>query len=58
MTCKDYILIANAINDAMDWESVTRREAIRDTARHIADALAKDNPLFDREKFLAACGNC
>lgn len=67
MTKKDYILIAEAIVggcftaydqndpdfylvDDMDYDIV---EAI---CTSVADALANNNPKFDRERFLAACG--
>ena len=59
MTRKDYELIAAATRDALHsarpW-SEDKEEGIRLTARSIADALAADNPRFDRSRFLAACG--
>lgn len=48
MTRKDYRILANAIKIAMDSKI--------DVALCIADALASDNPRFNREKFLLACG--
>ena len=62
MTRKDYILIAAALerskplpiaNPKMD---AVRRSVFEMAARNIADALAQDNPRFDRERFLKACG--
>ena len=61
MTRKDYILIAAAIRTAL--EDIIR-EANRGVllpqfetlADAIAKALASDNPRFDRERFLKACG--
>lgn len=53
MSKKDYELIANAIS------SVDKRlnaDPLGDAAIAIADVMAEDNPRFDRDKFLAACG--
>jgi hypothetical protein len=53
MTRKDYRLIAEALRRSpyrkdsfFQWEA---------TVGSIADAMAKDNPRFDRRKFLEAC---
>lgn len=53
MTRKDYVRLAQALRDApiasnagAQWEVITQA---------IADALAADNPCFDRARFLAAC---
>lgn len=58
MTKKDYELIATAIleskNDMQDHP--VRMAGANQTARRIASYLAKDNPRFDRTKFLKACG--
>lgn len=51
MSKKDYLLIAQAIADT--WAEVESQRAI---AESIATALEKDNPLFNRQRFLAACG--
>jgi hypothetical protein len=57
MTKKDYIRIANVIrlastiNDAQGY-----RAAIADIRILMAESLAQENPKFDRERFLAACG--
>lgn len=60
MTRKDYQLIAEAIrpyadslyrNRLKDMESAVETVAIR-----IARALEKENPRFDSDKFMEACG--
>lgn len=64
MTRKDYVLIAQAIwleQDMPDDIGDTKgRELIRLTqlnmARSIALSLRADNPRFDREQFMRACG--
>ena len=58
MTRKDYILLARALHERLDFErnvktNKTPVEAIYVTARRISDALRADNPRFDREHFLA-----
>lgn len=56
MTRKDYILIAHVIaleNCSIDPAVL---HAVRRVAFGLADALASDNPNFDRWKFLTACG--
>ena len=60
MTRKDYILIARALADvrasyAPNWDANLFR-ACDDHAKRIADALASDNRLFDRARFLTAAG--
>ena len=61
MTRKDYILIAAALRRAIDpFPTVLENSAATctwlQTVRHVADALARDNPQFNRAKFLTACG--
>lgn len=71
MTRKDYQRIAEAIRQSapketapMDrYRSIERRisQRIADDfaeriARRLADVFAEDNPRFDRERFLSACG--
>lgn len=57
MTRKDYILIANALRDARDLDAPIYSDAeiaaVDFAATKIAEALATDNPRFDREHFLA-----
>jgi hypothetical protein len=64
MTKKDYIAFANKLYNT--FENNLMHDAIggkgADTKYHIiycnavADIFAADNPRFDREKFLKACG--
>lgn len=58
MTKKDYELLAKAIAETVEHDYVTKAHPkhIYLTARYIADSLAMDNPRFDRQRFLAACG--
>jgi len=56
MTRKDYILIAAAIQSAMIQGYSGAEWARQCVAHNIALALANDNPRFDRERFLKACG--
>ena len=60
MTKKDYVKFANRIRsqiqDAEDeCNDYARQSAIR-TANDAAGIFAADNPRFDRERFLKACG--
>ena len=62
MTKKDYEMIADAIAETvdgyadLDTAGTMVRMAIRDTALSIANVLESDNPRFDRNRFLVACG--
>lgn len=63
MTRKDYVLIAAAIADSRETAKrcnggFSKKDAsmLQLTAAKIADALASDNPQFDRARFLTACG--
>jgi hypothetical protein len=66
MTRKDYVLLANAVNQARlrigNDQSVRIEECpamqrgVRRAAAHICDALAADNPNFKPGVFLKACG--
>lgn len=62
MTRKDYIAIARVISDAALIQCGTQSEVElqagvrRRIAHELSDILAKDNPRFDRERFLKACG--
>jgi hypothetical protein len=62
MTRKDYVLIAVALRDTLLIDCPTEEFlngaiAARDSAvLRVADALGRDNPRFDRERFLKACG--
>lgn len=65
MTKKDYIAIAAALNKARDMMLHTTnahndKRVVVNTLDHavyqLADALASDNPLFDKGRFYTACG--
>lgn len=61
MTKKDYELIARAIKRQWTIQvSITgtgdKSLAIHETALRIAYALKTENPRFDKDKFLQACG--
>ena len=64
MTRKDYEAIAAALMAAKaDIFGKEPRESHRDmadganlAAEHIADVMARENPRFDRGRFLKACG--
>ena len=64
MTRKDYQLIANALFRARvdiirkepDESHKDLTDGVGYAADWLADALASDNPRFDRAKFLRACG--
>jgi len=60
MTRKDYVAIAGALKAqryayAPHWDANLFR-ACNDNAKAIAEVLASDNPRFDRQRFLDACG--
>lgn len=60
MTRRDYVLLATAIANAMSEckaGTIISNDALG-VARardYIADALERDNPRFDRARFIAAC---
>ena len=62
MTKKDYIIIAKSVwrSGFIKDKDKNRQKAKEDTRRLIAidlsSELKDDNPRFDREKFLTACG--
>ena len=61
MTRKDYEMIAAAFRVTVDAarghvDAHALGVALVATAATIANGCAKDNPRFDREKFMAACG--
>jgi hypothetical protein len=61
MTKKDYVRIAAALRDTLLINLTNQDQLVGAKAAHIsacnriADALAADNPKFDRARFLAAC---
>ena len=54
MTRKDYILNADAIKAQHKPHNDT--ETVQEIALSLADLLEGDNPRFDRDRFLTACG--
>lgn len=62
MTKKDYIAIAKVVKNARDIESSNResettKNAICDIiAYDLCKVMQSDNPNFDRNRFLLACG--
>lgn len=62
MTRKDYVLIAAALRDTAliecpNFDYLAGVKAGHASAVHrVCDAMAKDNPRFDRARFLAAAG--
>ena len=62
MTRKDYVLIAAALRDTLlincpSAEYLAGAEAASySAASRVADALSRENPRFDRARFLQACG--
>jgi hypothetical protein len=59
MTRKDYVAIAAALNACRyhpDDGAETDWACCDIHARAIADVMARDNPRFDRARFLKACG--
>jgi hypothetical protein len=59
MTPKDYELIAKAIasmQDSYTGDDWTINGAMYPFARQIADALEAENPKFNFDKFMKACG--
>lgn len=66
MTKKDYQAIARAIHETREnsanysaWDDEVR-EVVGDMTARLANALAADNPRFDRARFVEACetGRC
>lgn len=63
MSRKDYELIAAALREQVDAWPASGGEVVNlviavlvNTIESFADALEKDNPRFNRERFLSACG--
>lgn len=55
MTKKHYEAIARVFRRNTDLPAAAGA-AVRETARELADVLQADNPRFDRDRFLTACG--
>lgn len=58
MSRKDYQLIAAAIKGQVNFASGDQLvlQVIKAIAISVAMALATDNPRFDRDRFMQACG--
>lgn len=68
MTRKDYIMIAETFaltlareedidrGNAFEGRQTTYASGVRLSIGAIADTLQRDNPKFDRKKFIKACG--
>lgn len=56
MTKKDYKLIADAILSAKQNTNPLEQSAISTVVHELANRLQNENPRFDRERFLSACG--
>lgn len=65
MTAKDFQKIADVLNDEIENMDPTPGNAsfhggqaamLANVATSMARMLAKENPRFDRDKFLTACG--
>ncbi len=60
MTRQDYILLAAGFKEALeawpDEADFQQRVGVQTAANRVSRRLAADNPAFDRNRFLAACG--
>ena len=57
MTRKDYVAIARALNEQVSFVTTENaRYVLAAVMQHTADVFAADNPRFDRDRFMAACG--
>lgn len=61
MTKKDYELLAKAIYGSLIQSGKLEAqdhyiEQFKITTWHVADALERNNPRFDRDRFISACG--
>lgn len=63
MTKKDYELIArvlkhgnDSVKNAMDINPITGGDMINTISNYMANELKKDNPRFNRDMFMVACG--
>ena len=56
MTRKDYVLLAQALNDAYpEYREPDMLQQWGVTVQRIADALADDNARFNSQRFIDAC---
>ena len=59
MTKKDYELIAKTIKTSKnfkDTEKMTKEDILRDLTASLCFKLQEDNPRFNADKFIKACG--
>lgn len=56
MTRKDYEAIAAALKNARGLPMRDHAASIGAAAQCIAEVMQRDNPRFDRARFLKACG--
>lgn len=62
MTSKDYELIARVVNSYREELSPminfdrSRYAALRELANLLCDVFIEENPRFDRDRFMLACG--
>ena len=55
MTRKDYVVIASALL-SLHREGIIGKRIITEVALTLANYLKKNNPRFDKSKFVEACG--
>lgn len=56
MTRKDYVMIAEVLKRSSEGGIFEKPLPIKDLVYRFADKLHQDNPRFDRERFMEACG--
>jgi hypothetical protein len=56
MTKKDYILIAGVLKQQTDVLQGSQLDSHHNTILMLKEALAIENPKFDKSKFLRSCG--
>ena len=56
MTRKDYVAIAAALKNARGLPMNNHADSLQAAAQCIAAVMSRDNPHFDRERFLKAAG--
>mgnify|MGYP001566967451 FL=1 len=56
MSKRHYIAIAAEFRDVPRWAPQDCGLILQPLARRLADIFAGDNPAFDRDRFLHACG--
>lgn len=56
MTRKDYVAIAEVISSNRSVMNEVARAGVDVVATELATVLKRNNPRFDRDRFLTACG--